>query len=65
MNGYITAKELAKRIGVDPSAIRSRIKRDTIKGAIKIGGERRGEWYIPIAEADKVTRSAAGKPPKN
>lgn len=63
MDGYITAKELAERIGVDPSAIRKRAKRKTIEGAIKEGSEFRGEWYIPIEVAEKITRSARGKKP--
>ena len=65
VDGYISVKDAAAKIGVDPSAIRHRILRKTIKNAIKVGSEYRGEWFIPIEEVDKLQRSLAGKPPKS
>ena len=43
-HGYYTANEIAKHDDITPDAIRMRIKKGIIKGAVKIDGKH----YIPF-----------------
>ncbi len=61
MNGYITTKELAKKLGVDPSRIRRMIL-DGLIQAEKAGRDN----FITDAEVKRLESldRKAGRPPK-
>jgi excisionase family DNA binding protein len=56
---YLTTNEIAERLNIDPATVR----RWCISGkltAVKFGRD----WLIPEREAEGLTRSSAGRPPK-
>lgn len=58
MDDLVTLRDAAREIGVDPSALRHRLKVGTLRGE-NIAGR---VWLIPRSEVDRARREGRLKP---
>lgn len=72
LDDYVTVGEMAAMHNVAPQTIRMILWADrkrepadqVLPGAVKLGGERRGVWYIPRDVASRWQRDPRGRKPK-
>ena len=61
---YVTVNQMAKSKGVNPVTIKRHIQDGLIGGAVKVGSEWGGKWFIPVDVAEAWEPKPVGRPKK-